>query len=135
MAPITSAGWRAKPASANCRRSSSRAWRPPFSGDGAGSEILRQIGANAREDRHVRRRQLEFLPGDGLERRNIKEGGVEDNFARNFRDRIAIGVAPRGDPAPQEVLVERLGRFPCRETTLVAVAKPVAAAVGGVDFV
>jgi hypothetical protein len=47
----------------------------------------------------------------------------------------ACWIAPRGHPAPQDVFVERFGRFAGREAALIAVADPVAAAVRGVDLV
>src|SRR6267143_6806463 len=73
------------------------------------SEIAREIGADASENRSVRRRHNKAFPGHGLAHVDIDPGGLENDVARDRRDRVAIGVAALAHPAAHEILVEALG--------------------------
>src|SRR5712671_5651800 len=92
------------------------------------SEIAREIGADAGENRSVRRRHNKAFPGHGLAHVDIDPGGLENDVARDRRDRVAIGVAALAHPAAHEILVEALGGLTGGEALLVAFGEPVAAA-------
>src|SRR5215469_11374951 len=102
---------------------------------GQTSEIFRQIGANSVDNWGFGRRQLKRLASDGLVGADIEAGGLEDDFARYWRNRIAVGIAARGDPAAQKILVERFGRLPGREAAVVGIVHPISAAVRRMDLV
>src|SRR6266478_3751445 len=99
------------------------------------SEIAREIGADAREDRNVRLRHDKTFPGYGLVHVDIDPRGLENDVTRDRRDRVAIRIATLAHPAAYEVLVEALWRPAGGEALLVAVGEPVAAAVRSMDLV
>src|SRR6516225_10972390 len=83
----------------------------------------------------MRFRHDKALTGDRLEHADIDPCGFEDDVARDFRDRVAVGVAPLGHPTPYEILIEALGRLAGGKAALVALADPIPAAVRRVDLV
>src|SRR5437870_2371983 len=99
------------------------------------SEVAREIGADAREYRNVRLQNDKAFPGDGLVNVDIDLRRLDDDVARDRRDRVAIRIAALADPAAHEVLVEALRRQAGGDAPLIAVGEPVAATVRGMDLV
>ena len=98
-------------------------------------EIRREVGTDAGEDRSFGLRQGEAFTGDGFVYPDIKPRRFQDDFVRDLRQRVAVGVATLADPAPHKILVEALGGLPGGEPALIAVADPIPAAVRSVDLV
>jgi sterol desaturase/sphingolipid hydroxylase (fatty acid hydroxylase superfamily) len=74
------------------------------------SEVPPQVIPDSLEHRSVRLRHGEAVAGDRLEHADVDPRRFADDLARDRRDRVAVGVAARRDPAAQEVLVEAVGR-------------------------
>src|SRR6266851_2503108 len=99
------------------------------------SEKPPQIGADALQHGGLRLGDGKALAGDRLEYADIDPRGLGDDVAWDRRDRVVVGVAARRHPAPQEILVEAVGRLAGRKPAGIALGEPVAAAVRGMDLV
>src|SRR5438309_7116227 len=98
-------------------------------------EIFAQVCSNARKwwDGEVRQRKFPprhlFVDGDVRRRR------LQDHVLRDFGNWIDVRIAARRHPAPDEILVERIGRRAGDKARWVGLGEPIPAAVGRVHFV
>ena len=93
----------------------SRSASPRPAASGCLSQIPLQIGADARQRRHREVGQDELPAGELLIDAHIGRGGLQDDVGRDFGNGIVIGIAALRHPAPDEVLVQGVGRLTGRE--------------------
>src|SRR5215813_11222881 len=98
-------------------------------------EILAQVCANAGQRGDGEVGQRKFPPRDLFIDVDVCRRRLQDHVLRNFGDWIDVGIATRRHPAPDEILVERIGRRASGKARGVGLGEPIAAAVWRVDLV
>src|SRR3977135_4024438 len=73
-------------------------------------EIPLKVCAHARERRNREVGQRKLAPGDLFIDVDISGRGLQNDVLWDFGNGTGVGIAARGHPAPDEILVERIGR-------------------------